>query len=94
MRELHSNLSPQPPVAPQQVDPAVLCVRCAEITADLATNTGISFKNVVGRVSGTALTRDQMARDLIGWSRDPNPKSLTPTTSRGPDQVRGTNPNP
>ena len=28
----------------------------AEITADLATNTGISFKNVVGRVSGTALT--------------------------------------
>ena len=90
MRERHSNLSPQPPVAPQQVDPAVLCVRCAEITADLATNTGISFKNVVGRVSGTALTRDQMARDLIGWSRDPNPKSLTHHDQQGarPSQRR------
>ena len=61
----------------------MLCVRCAEITADLATNTGISFKNVVGRVSGTALTRDQMARDLIGWSRDPNPKSLTHHDQQG-----------
>lgn len=29
---------------------------CAEITADLATSTGVSFKNVVGRVSGTART--------------------------------------
>ena len=82
MRERHSNLTPQPPVTPQ-VHPAMLCVRCAEITADLATSTGISFKNVVGRVSGTALTRDQMARDLIGWSRDPNPKSLTHHDQQG-----------
>jgi hypothetical protein len=29
---------------------------CAEITADLTTTTGVSFKNVVGRVSGTART--------------------------------------
>jgi hypothetical protein len=86
---------PDSTVAPQ-VDPVVLCVRCAEITADLATSTGISFKNVVGRVSGTALTRDQMARDLIGCG--PVTLTLTLTLTHDDQQggrpVGGTNPNP
>ena len=76
----------------------MLCVRCAEITADLATSTGISFKNVVGRVSGTALTRDQMARDLIGCGPVTLTLTLTLTLTHDDQQggrpVGGTNPNP